>query len=502
MNTVLRALSEHAAHRGDAPALSDGDRVLSYRALAGAVTVASKAFEGRPGAPVALALDNAVAWAIADFALLRVGRACVPLPPFFSPAQQVHALCDAGVRWLVTDRPQHYGDMLRRSDLPASRRPDIVLGPWRVACFALPDSDRPPLPEGTSKVTYTSGTTGTPKGVCLDHRAIAAVTGSLVEATGFDARDRHLALLPLATLLENVAGLYVPLSAGACAVLPPARQLATARATGTSGELPAIALAAQRATTTIMVPQLLRDLCTAIEAGAPRPELRFLAVGGAAVSSRLLQRAERLGLPVYQGYGLSECASVVALNTAGANRPGSVGRVLPHAAARIAEDGEIIVTGATFLGYAGKETAAGAEHATGDVGCFDRDGFLYVTGRKKNLFITSHGRNVSPEWVESELAASDAIAQAWVHGESEAWNVAVITPQPGAHRDAVDEAVQAANERLPEYARVGRWTYSLEPFSCANGQLTANGRLRREVLLERYRERLHHLYQEYSIELS
>ena len=123
------------------------------------------------------------------------------------------------------------------------------------------------------------------------------------------------------------------------------------------------------------------------------------------------------GLPAYEGYGLSECASVVALNAPGAVREGSVGRVLPHATLRIDEAGEIHVRGATMLGYLGEEGASPEEVATGDLGFINDDGYLYVQGRRKNLLITSLGRNVSPEWVERELLAHTSIGQAVVFGD-------------------------------------------------------------------------------------
>ena len=209
-----------------------------------------------------------------------------------------------------------------------------------------------------------------------------------------------------------------------------------------------------------------------------------------------LRRAAALGLPVYEGYGLSECSSVVALNTRAAYRGGSVGRPLPHARIRIDETGEIHVAGATLLAYTGSIAADKEWYATGDVGYLDSEGYLYVVARKKNIFITSYGRNVAPEWIESELAASDSIAQAWVYGESRPWNLAVITPAANASDSSIAAALAAANRRLPPYARVNRWVRAKEPFSAANGQLTTNGRLRRGELLATYRPLIEKIYTE------
>ncbi len=502
MSPIVAALRRHRAAQPDACALTDGEHDINYAMLAPAVAEAAAAFARHSDSTVALALDNGPAWAIADLALLASRRPCVPLPAFFSSAQQVHALRDAGARLLVTDRPTYYERLLRENGIQAVRTDDIALGPFSAARISV-NAEASALPPGTAKVTYTSGTTGSPKGVCLDDAAIAAVATSLVDAVKLTAADRHLALLPLSTLLENIAGLYAATLAGACTVLPSLSRVGLCGAAGLSVDVLAAALASSRATTAITVPEILRGLCIALENGAARPErLRLLAVGGAHVSIELLRRAERAGLPVYEGYGLSECASVVALNTPGANRKGSTGRVLPHASVEVAADGEIHVRGATMLGYAGAEPSEGGAHATGDMGYVDDDGYLHITGRKRNVFITSYGRNVAPEWVESELTASDAIAQAWVHGESRPWNIAVITPRNGTSARAIDDAIAEANRRLPDYARVRRWTPSSEPFSPANGELTANGRLRRAALLARYGERLHRYYKENEVDVS
>src|SRR5690606_4443929 len=143
----------------------------------------------------------------------------------------------------------------------------------------------------------------------------------------------------------------------------------------------------------ILVPQMLAALVEALEAGAPAPRsLRFVAVGGAHVPVALLERAERSGLPVYEGYGLTECGSVVAMNAPGAQRTGSVGRALPHTRVRVDETGEIVVAGAAMLGYVGAPVLEPTEIHTGDVGRIDTEGFIYVQGRRKNVFITSFGR--------------------------------------------------------------------------------------------------------------
>ena len=139
-------------------------------------------------------------------------------------------------------------------------------------------------------------------------------------------------------------------------------------------------------------------------------------------------------------------------------------------------------------GYLGDPPRQGsARIQTGDLGEFDKDGFLYVRGRTKNLFITSLGRNVSPEWVESELAHEPAIRHAIAFGEAQPAVTALLSPaRPDLPGDAIQAAVERVNARLPAHARIGRWIRMAEPPSFSNGLLTANGRVRREQALARY----------------
>jgi long-subunit acyl-CoA synthetase (AMP-forming) len=148
-----------------------------------------------------------------------------------------------------------------------------------------------------------------------------------------------------------------------------------------------------------------------------------------------------------------------------------------------------------MLGYLGEPALRGAV-ATGDLGSFDDDGFLRVLGRKKHCFITAFGRNVSPEWIESELQSELAVAHAVVFGEALAENVACIVPRGDADAARVAEAVNSANARLPDYARIGAWRMiPLNEFAAA-GCLTDNGRPRRVQVTERYAEELESLYAE------
>jgi long-subunit acyl-CoA synthetase (AMP-forming) len=249
-----------------------------------------------------------------------------------------------------------------------------------------------------------------------------------------------------------------------------------------------------------LVPQLLQQLVEAAESGQSAPSsLRFIAVGGAPLAGALLERAARCGLPVFQGYGLSEAASVVTLSTPAANRVGTVGRPLPHTRVRIAASGEILVRGATFSGYLGQppRTASGWL-ATGDLGHVDDDGYLHVTGRIDHRFVTAHGRNVSPEWPEQVLQSCPGILQALVFGHARPFNVALLVPGEACGARRLERAVASANAALPGYAQVRRYLVADEPFTVANGLLTPTRRPRREVILARYAARLEALYAEHA----
>jgi long-chain acyl-CoA synthetase len=491
MSRVINALSEHAQNTPRQIALQDQGLALSYGELPGIVEqLAAQLRETSPQA-VAILADNGVAWALADLAALQAGVPIIPLPLFFSSAQLLHVLKAAGIEEVLTDQPERLQMALQLPELSVSpfyRELQRIRLPAALTTNSV-------LPVGTRKVTFTSGTTGEPKGVCLGVEAMESVAASLQMASGAKPDDRHLCLLPLSTLLENIAGIYTPLLAGATVCVPKLAEVGLSGSSGLDVRRMLAALEDWQACTAIMVPQMLQAMVAMGQNGAPMPtRLRYLAVGGAPVSASLREGAEALGLPVFEGYGLSECASVVAVNRPEMQRNGSVGKPLPHLRVEFGSDGEILVRGGHSLGYLG-DRQGGDLIATGDFGHFDSDGFLYITGRKKNIFITSFGRNVSPEWVEGELAAHPGIAQAAVFGEARPFNSAVIVPWPGATAAAIQTALDKANDRLPDYARVRAWIAASEPFTPLNQLATANGRLRRDRIHGQYASQIDTLYQ-------
>jgi long-subunit acyl-CoA synthetase (AMP-forming) len=490
-NAVIAALRAHAELTPERIALRGESSALSYGELWQRVVQLADWLRAQAVSVAGLSGENSVEWIVADLAAWHAGVALVPLPGFFSATQLQHVLETTGLRFVIAcnDAAAVAADMDSLSPLPGIRLERLQVAPGTVA-----------IPPEVCKITFTSGTTGTPKGVCLTTPMLEAVTRALAArihaAPGMaDALRVHFTLLPLSTLLENVAGVYVPLLLGKSICV---RSGAAIGLHGSSGlDLAALlrALHTAQPNSLIVLPQILQALVAAAAQGSPPPaSLRFVAVGGAATPPALLRRAEALGIPVYEGYGLSECASVVALNAPGANRPGSVGRVLEHVRVRI-EDGAIEVAGNVSSGYLGQ---AAHQHGpwldTGDLGHLDADGFLYVSGRRKNLLISSYGRNISPEWVEGELSLCRSIAQAMVIGDAQPFLAAIVVPRTGVSAADAARDIAAANAGLPDYARIGRFICASEPFTIANQSLTENGRLRRDVIAARHDASIAALY--------
>lgn len=399
-----------------------------------------------------IALDNGIDWVLWDLAALKSETICIPIPPFFTKAQIDHATATAGITHMITPDGMVQTGLAKSATIPAE----------------------------TAKITFTSGTTGTPKGVCLPATAMMNVTSSIYQMLGDGFAGTHFSALPLAVLLENVAGIYAGLLAG-CTV-----QLTSLRNFEAQYENLHGLLKGADATSVILVPELLRALMMQVMQYGPLVKLDFIAVGGARIDPALIAKARQIGLPVYEGYGLSECASVLSLNVPGKDKPGTTGTLLPHVNAEIVDD-EIVIRNPGFLGYVGDPSLANASlserFATGDLGRISDGGFVSVTGRRKNVLITSNGRNISPEWPEAALLAQPAIYQAIVFGDGQAQLEALIVP---SSTDAdIPAAIQAANASLPDYAQIKHFTLCA-PFTAQNGCLTGNGRPKRDVIVKKF----------------
>jgi long-chain acyl-CoA synthetase len=442
MSSILNALKLHA---GKSLALVGDTRSLTYSELIDEIDTRDKLLRERNVSTLALALDNDPEWVLWDLACIQAGIPCIPIAPFMHEQQIQHIIKSANISHIIKT----------------------------AGLEAINSSAESHLPEGTAKITYTSGTTGNPKGVCLSQDGMEQVALSLIKMLGKDLAKRHLCVLPLAILLENIAGVYTTLLAGGTIYIPSLKTTGFENVFKPNFKALASYMAQYKITSVIMVPEILRGL---IHTGSYFPDLEFLAVGGSKISPDLIKEARQFGFPVYEGYGLSECASVVSLNTPHHDKVGSVGRVLPHIQFT-EKDGEIVIRNPAFLGYIGEPHSG--EFATGDLGHVDKDGFLHIDGRQKNVLITSYGRNISPEWVESVILSRSEIAQAVIYGDSKAYLSALIVPSyVGAN---VEKAIESANACLPEYAHIKAFKI-VSPFNPVDKTLTATGRPRREII--------------------
>jgi len=313
---------------------------------------------------------------------------------------------------------------------------------------------------------------------------------------------RHLCLLPLSTLLENIAGVYAPALVGGTIILSPIKDLGFNGSADFQLEKLLQTISRVQPNSLILLPQLLLALVTAAEAGWQAPDsLSFIAVGGGKVASHLIQRAHQCQLPVFEGYGLSECASVVSLNEPhhALEKTGSTGKPLPHASIKII-DNEIIVSGTVFLGYLNQKNSwYPSEVHTGDLGHFDNDGYLYIDGRIKNILVSSFGRNINPEWIESELASHPAIQQCVVIGDAKPFCAALIFPHDISltnteENTLIQQWVDKVNLGLPDYAQVKDWLKLAKPLSPLDDLLTDNGRPKRKQINEYYQTDIQQLY--------
>ena len=326
------------------PALDDGQRAWSAADLDAAVDQAAAVLRPAGIRVLATALDNGAAFVVLDEAAAQAGLVHVPLPLFFTPDQMRHALQVAG------------GDGRITAPAFAAQWPAL---PWQaidVAGEALMLTRLPAaavaLPPGTAKVTFTSGTTGAPKGVCLSAPALDGVAAGLVQALAPLGIERHLNALPFAVLLENIAGVMAPRRHGATLLVRPLAELGLQGSSRFDAGRFHAAVSQLQPHSLILLPQMLRAWCGHLMLHGLRApaSLKIVAVGGAAVGEALVHAAQALGIPACEGYGLSEGASVQTLNLPGAQRPGSAGRPLPHARVRVNPAGEVEIAGALFNG--------------------------------------------------------------------------------------------------------------------------------------------------------
>jgi len=427
---------------------------------------------------------NRPEWVLAYFGCLRAGVILVPL--------DVRSSTDFVTRIIDRTEPKlAFSAKETANDLGSEKLPTIALEDltelleehlqlWTEPSISADD---------VAQVMFTSGTTGDPKGVTLSHRNLMSNVMACREMVPVNSSSRLLSLLPLSHMMEQTAGLLVPLSRGASVVFPTSRQPRVLFKT----------MQRDRITNMVIVPQALELLMSGIEREVrakgkekqwefmlrvapflPLPlrrrlfqevhsqfggHLTYLISGGAYLNPEVEQKWAALGITILQGYGATEASPVIATNTFKHSRLGSVGKTLPGMDLKFAEDGEILVKGANItLGYWHNSEATAAAFAdgwyqTGDLGYLDRQGFLHLKGRKKDLIVLDNGENVYPEDLESLLNQHPEVKDSVILGLPNARGIirvhAVLLMEEG--EDAA-ETVSAVNQRVSDHQRIRGFT--------------------------------------------
>jgi long-chain acyl-CoA synthetase len=543
----------------------------------------------RAGDRIALLSENRPAWTIADLATLNCGAADVPIYATQAPKQVGYILNDAGVEVMFISHRAQYDRVREALDSAAQLRTIIAFDFWESDDQRLmsldelrargreADAAEPKLydtlrgavtAETLATLIYTSGTTGEPKGVCLTHGNIVSNVVASSAALTLDTSSVVLSFLPLSHIYER-SGFYLYLYRGATIfysegidqvaenmreVRPHylmsvprlfekiyAKALERAEASGkisaavahwafevaekwaeakSRGKEVGPWLAAKHA--------LAMKLVFSKWRAAMGGRIQYLVSGGAPLSTELARIFYGAGMPILQGYGLTESAPVITANTPQANRLGSAGRPLQGVSVRIAPDGEVLASGPNIMrGYFHKpaETAAALIKddagrvwlQTGDIGHLDADGFLYITDRKKDLLKTSGGKYIAPQPIEHAIKQSRFVNQAVVIGDERKFPAALIVPKMDAVRSYAElKGIKYKNEaeltRHPQIIdlferQTARYTADLAQFekikavalldqdlTIEGGELTPTLKVRRRVVTDKYKDLIDQMY--------
>ncbi|WP_286235203.1 AMP-binding protein [Thalassotalea sediminis] len=468
------------AHDPSKIAISDGVTTLSFGQLIERVEACCKWLNTLQIRRVLLIDDNTVDWVVTDLACMALEITVIPLPTFFSAEQQQHVIEQVQPEFIIAKR---FLSLVAVENTPLTQ----LKGFRRNVKKAVE------VPIGTQKITFTSGTTGNPKGVCLSKQNQLNVAVELANTIKIVAGS-HLCILPLSLLLENVAGVYAALIKGNSVTLLNESLRGFNGCQLVDGKQLLAALSATNPTSIILVPELLQYLIGSISRGWQVPErLSFVAVGGSKVSAQTLAQARQLGLPAYQGYGLSECGSVVTLNMQ-EEQGDSIGNALNHVKIAI-KNGTLHVQGNNFLGYVNQpDSWYPTEVDTEDLAKETASGLIYL-GRKKNTLVNSFGRNISPEWLESELMATGLFRFVMVVGDAKPYCVGLVVPISDLLSDEnIQRQLVTVNQRLPEYAKINNIISLPSQLLTSSTYFTANGRPKREAIEHYAQQTLNDIY--------
>ncbi len=522
----------------------------------------------RHGDRIALHAENSTEWLIVDQAALRLGAVSVPIYTTQPPDQVAYILDDAGARIYVVSTEELYEGVqahvesaeelvatigIRGAFSSGMKTYDETLALGRTRLSSDPDlvdtATRAVRPDNLATLSYTSGTTGVPKGVMLSHANIASNIIATADRLPFDPPGRMLSYLPLSHSLERMATfMYMYLGCSVYFVedhLEIAEDVKTVRplhmtsvprllekihaaimnraesTEGVAGALMRWAMALANQYDVMKkhagLQHRLADrlvyakLRTKVFGG----NLEAITTGGAALSPNTMSFFNAIGIYCGQGYGLTETSPVISLSKRGDLRPGSVGTAVEDVEVRIAEDGEILARGPNIMqGYyqMPKQTAEvigddGWFH-TGDIGHI-KDGHLYITDRKKQLFKLSTGKYIAPTPIEIALCDSPVIEQAVVIGSDRKFCGALIVPDAQALKQQLGDAasdedtvsglvggiVQEVNAQLPPWEQVKKFRVLGTPFTIETGELTPTMKVKRRVVREKYAREIASLYE-------
>ncbi len=364
------------------------------------------------------------------------------------------------------------------------------------------------------EIVYTSGTTGTPKGVMLTHKNIASNLNSLEKVFKLDHTYRFLSLLPLSHLFEQTVGLFTPLSSGSSVVY-------------ISSLRPSTILNAlkENVTSVVIAPRLLQSLKNRILSTVQAtnkekifnfllklaektkfkyrkflflkvhkefPNIKFFIIGGAPLDPELEEFWELLGFKIVQGYGLTEASPVISCNSPLKRKKGSVGKIIPNVKIKLTKDNEILVKGPNITqGYyknkqKTKQLFTNSWMRTGDIGYLDKENFLFIKGRKKDMLVTSEGINVYPEDIEEILNKIQGVKESCVIGikkPKEEINAVLLLEE--AYKNKAKQIIKQANSKLSPHQKIQNFTiWHLEDFP-----RTSTMKIKKNIVLEMLKEK-------------